>query len=232
MGREGLDAHGPSAAPVADARTSTTLGTTSWQSCPKPTQVLLYRAAANAYRACTKLSSSRRVGGPDLDFQRAGLVGCRERNNQFISKNRTRLLWATRHTGGVYHRPSLQSHNSAKQTRVLEFPFSGWPCGAQGRQRRIGSCHDGAAQASSPRRVWGCGNGILDHRQGRENRDGGAGPSQSKKFPIMTGALAKGRLDAGVIRSGRRRRSVSRASTGRGGTGRPDPETPMTIVVV
>lgn len=36
---------------------------------------------------------------------------------------------------------------------------------------------------------------VFDHRQRRENRDGGAGPSQSKKFPIMTGVLAKGRLD-------------------------------------
>lgn len=112
------------------------------------------------------------------------------------AKTRTRLLWATRHTGGVYHRPSLQSHSGAKETRVLEFPFSGWPCGDQGRQRRIDSCHDGAA----PSLIASSGLGILrqwafGHRQRRENRDGGAGPSQSKKFPIMTGALAKGRLD-------------------------------------
>lgn len=54
---------------------------------PSPRQVLRYSSRANAYRACTKLSSSRRVDGPDLDFQRARLVGCRERTDQFISQN-------------------------------------------------------------------------------------------------------------------------------------------------
>lgn len=146
MGHEGLDAHGPSAAPVADARTSTTLGTTSWQSCPQA-HGKSYGTAAEPMRT-EHVRSSLAPAGLTVQTSTFNALDSSDVGNvptNLSAKTRTRLLWATRHTGGVYHHPSLQSHSGAKETRVLEFPFSGWPCGDQGRQRRIDNCHDGAA---------------------------------------------------------------------------------------